>query len=57
MSTHRPLRSGAFLEMAGVTVLLAVLFFAIAVGSLLLVSTMFASQIGTILGIFGIAPA
>lgn len=54
MSTHRPVRSGAFLEMAGVTIVWAVLFFAIALGTLLTVSTLFANQIGRVLGIFGV---
>lgn len=56
MSTRRSARPGAFLEMAAVTMLWAVLLFAIASAAVLLVSTIFAPQIGMVLGILGIAP-
>lgn len=54
MSTHRPPHPSAFLEMAGVAVVWAVLLFAIALGAVLIVLTMFASQIGAVFRIFGI---
>ena len=56
MSAHRSVHSGAFLEMAGVSILWAVLLFAIGLVTVLLVSTIIAPQIGLILGILGIAP-
>lgn len=55
MSVRRAARSGAFLEMAGLTILWAFLLFAVALITLLVVGTIFAKQIGVILGIFGIA--
>ncbi|MGH1525500.1 hypothetical protein ACRAWC_16220 [Leifsonia sp. L25] len=56
MSARRPAHPGAFLELAAVTVAWAVMLFALAWGALMIVSTMFASQIHAILAIFGIAP-
>ncbi len=53
MSTRRPVRSGAFLEIAGVTIVWAVLLFAFAIAAMLLVSAIFAHQISDVLGIFG----
>ncbi|WP_431218922.1 hypothetical protein [Leifsonia xyli] len=55
MSMHRPVRTGAFLEMAGVTVAWAGLLFAVALGTLVLVSTVFGHQIGTVLRVFGVS--
>jgi len=56
MSTQRPVRSGALLEMAGVTIVWAVLLFAVVFTAIVVLSAMFAQQIGDVLGIFGIAP-
>jgi|GEM_PF-1792836 len=55
MSAGRPARSGALLEMAGVAVLWAVLLFAIAVVALQVLSLIYASQIDTVLRVFGMS--
>lgn len=55
MSAGRPARSGALLEMAGVAVVWAVLLFAIAVVVLQLLSVLYASQIDTVLRVFGMS--
>ncbi|MDN4596552.1 hypothetical protein [Leifsonia virtsii] len=55
MSAGRPARSGALLEMAGVAVVWAVLLFAIAVVVLQVLSVLYASQIDTVLRVFGMS--